>query len=134
MNKKTAPLATVIAMSAALFSFPALAAYTCTDLLTECQNAKKFIQGGLLEQDAYMNSAHCLGYLQGFADAGSGRSWKTTSGSFCLPPGNPTPNGQLLGVFLGWVERNPDELNTSALGCTLTALWEAFPCPTQGAD
>lgn len=72
----------------------------------------------------------CLGYIAGWTQAMDSHPGK----SFCLPPADSSPPGDLADLIVTYVDGHPDRGTIPAHQVLLEAFEDAFPCSTEAAE
>src|SRR5438128_538979 len=96
--------------------------HTATDLVDECTIAVN-IEGNTTALDGpkTLQGGFCFGFVTGFADANS----LLASTLFCAPQG--VIVGQMVKVFLKYMDEHPEDLHRYASEMLAAALRKAFP-------
>ena len=100
---------------------------TGNDVLNQCRSL--FQNDASVEQA--MEGISCAGYVSGLNDMAVLTSILLEKPGYCLPRKEGLGNGQVIRVFLLWLEKHPAELHESARSLFLTAMGEAFPCSAE---
>ena len=82
--------------------------------------------------DNFTKSANhyaCVNYVAGFMDGYNSVAWALPHQIFCTPDGANAM--QLARVFLLWAEKNPAKGHEPASTGFISALTEAYPCPSE---
>ena len=70
----------------------------------------------------YQDAAYCGGYMMGYIDA------LPPSSGACIPIGSTTT--EYVMIYINWANAHPQFLHLQARNCVLTALSDAYPCPS----
>jgi hypothetical protein len=104
------------------------------ELLSDCTQALKVIDGDSLSDVEYANAAHCNGYLLGVVDgytvteASEKSRIHFTSSMICLPSNGTASTSQLVPLVVKYLRRNSAHSRESAASLILQAMQESFPC------
>lgn len=89
-----------------------LSASTGNEILSDCPAL--FANDPEASPEAYMNGARCMGYVQGLSDMAVVLMQFTKTPIYCLPEEAGLETGQIVRVFVKWLEANPAVLHESA--------------------
>lgn len=109
-----------------LLSAPA-AAMTGNDVLHQCPVALDIDKAGAPED--VLKAMHCVGYVAGLNDASRLHQGLFKHELYCMPEQG-LESGQVVRIFLKWLEAHPEDLHETARGLFISAMRDAFPCPT----
>ena len=72
----------------------------------------------------------CLGFIAGWTQAMEANQDK----SFCLPPADSSPPGDLADLIVSYIDSHPDRRKIPAHEILLETFEDAFPCPIEQAE
>ena len=106
------------------------------DLMWDCQERGMIyefaVKNDLPDSDFFGNldGLVCASYISGIVDMNSLNAGMLGASLFCFPKTG-IPQEQQILIFLKWAEKYPERLHESRRAAVVTAMVEAFPCPTN---
>ncbi len=94
------------------------------DVLNNC--GALFQENKTIEQT--MDGLNCVGYVGGLNDMAVLYAGITKVPFYCPPRKEGLETGQVVRVFLMWLESHPAELHESARSLFISAMGDSFPC------
>jgi len=105
-------------------------AFTAENLRDACDNLVLAVRGVSPISQEDPGAMLCLGFIAGWTQAME----EVPDKSFCLPPADSSPPGDLADLIVTYVDGHPDRKPAPAHEIVLEAFTDAFPCPTEEAD
>jgi len=99
---------------------------TGNDMIPSCTAAIDLADNKDVSRDRAANGLECLHYVAGYLDGyGAGESAGRTA-VLCFPEN--TNTGQIVRVFVKWMNDHPKNLNEPVAKCMFYALIDSFAC------
>jgi len=106
---------------------------TGNDVLDRCQTAVRFADNDGAPVGEHLDAGWCFGWIAGTLELTKlHNEWTTfikqkpTLLQFCLP--RPIPVIQAVRVVVKYLKEHPEQLHEDAMGLTMAALNNSFPC------
>lgn len=105
-------------------------AFTAENLRDACDNLVLAVRGiSPISQDD-PGAMLCLGFIAGWTQAMEEFPEKT----YCLPPAEESPPGDLADLIVTYVDGHPERGSAPAHEIVMETFNDAFPCPTDEVD
>jgi len=116
----------VCAISLSFISFSSLAQRTGNDVLNDCPIVYDTSNAASPQQ--LFSGMDCVGYIAGINDMAALMQGLNKTNLYCLPKKQGLETGQILRVFLKWLQEHPETLHESARSLFISAMKDNFPC------
>lgn len=97
---------------------------TGNDILTDCPYIFNDNKSDHLKM---VKASHCMGFISGLNDMAALFQSLFDTKAYCLPEKG-LETGQVMRVFIKWLDEHPESLHESARSLFISAFNDAFPC------
>jgi hypothetical protein len=116
-----------LTMLACVCSAPSSFAVNGNDILRNCKPLLDGFNSDSADVKETMDAAHCAGMVTGFNDMAVLVGQIVKREVYCVPKEG-LEAGQVIRVYMKWLEDHPAELHDTARILFLQAMRESFPC------
>ena len=109
-----------------MISYSSAAQRTGNDIINACPYV--FDTDSAASPEKLFAATDCFGYVAGLNDMAVLLFGITGKSLYCLPKKEGLEGGQVLRVFLKWLEEHPESLHESGRSLFVSAMGEAYPC------
>ena len=101
---------------------------TGNDVLRDCS---KLFAKNAQDFESILRRTDCGGYVRGMMDMARLMHDMAGLSAFCIPKVEGLETGQVIRVFIKWLEEHPESLHESARSLFVEALVDTYPCTQQ---